>query len=597
MRKKLLFFFLLVIARMSAQVQEDFSDGDFLANPTWTGTTDNFIVNSEFQLQSNVEDASTSYLSTPSEAFDDAEWEIYVRIAYNPSSSNYALFYLAAAKPDLSLMPDGYYVQIGNTADEVSLYVQKNGKKEKIIDGRDTILNTPDNRVHVKVTRSASGNWELFSRLDSEPEYVQEGAVANNQVRMSKYTGVLVKNTKTTGKDYYFDDIRVTGEPAKDTEAPQWSALSIVGSYRLQLAFTEPVELDNALFSLIYLNERRAVEITGISQSETGETVWLDVAEELLPSGLYELTVHNITDLAGNPLEGDVTKRIGQPGEIEAGNLVFNEIMFNPADNGAEYVELFNVSDKLLDLQNLVITTRKSDGSFNTGNVFPENSFVLPYSEIALCGEPVVLAECHACPAEANIMGTAWRQTLNNDGTTLYLLADTLVLDSITYSSKWHHVLIKNKKGVALEKINPALPAWDPTSWHSASSETNFGTPGYRNSQYRSLGQAEETKRIWLEPEAFTPDGDGFEDVCFIRYAMPGNGFTANVDIYTPTGLLLRTIGHNQLLSAEGFFIWDGSTKNGTNANVGVYVLVFDAVNAETGEVIREKLPVVVGAR
>lgn len=597
MRKKLLFFFLLVIVRMPAQVQEDFSDGDFLVNPSWSGTIDNFIVNPEFQLQSNVEDASTSYLSTPSEAFDDAKWEIYVRIAYNPSSSNYALFYLAAAQPDLSLMPDGYYVQIGNTADEVSLYVQKNGKKTKIIDGRDKILDTSDNRLYVKVTRSVLGEWTLYSRLVSEPEYVQEGTVTDNQVRMSEYAGVLVKNSKTTGKDYYFDDIRVTGEPAKDTEAPQWSDLSIAGPCRFQLSFTEPVVLDNALFSLIYLNERRAVEITGMSQSEAGEIVWLDVAEELFPYGLYELTVHNITDLAGNPLEGEVTKRIGQPEQVAAGDLLFNEIMFNPSDDGAEYVELFNVSDKLLDLQNLAITTRKSDGSFNTGNVFPENSFVLPYSEIALCGEPGTVAEYHACPAEANIMGTTWRQTLNNDGTTLYLLADTLVLDSVTYSAKWHHVLIKNEKGVALEKINPTLPAGEPASWHSASSETNFGTPGYRNSQYRSLGQEEETKRIWLEPEAFTPDGDGFEDVCFIRYAMPGNGFTANVDIYTPTGLLLKTIGRNQLLSAEGFFIWDGLTKNGTNANVGVYVLVFDAVNAETGEIIREKLPVVVGAR
>lgn len=597
MRKKLLFLFLLVILQTQAQIQENFSDGDFLNNPTWTGTTGNFIVNSEFQLQSNAEDAGTSYLSTPSEAFDNAEWEIYVRITYNPSSSNYALFYLASAQPDLSLMPDGYYVQIGNTADEVSLYAQKDGKKEKIIDGRDEILDTSDNRLHVRVTRDGTGNWQLYSRLENESDYVLEGTANDNQVRLSKHAGILVRNTKTTGKDYYFDDIRVTGEPAKDTEGPKWSDLSMVGSYRLQLVFTEPVISDNAFFSLIHLNENRPIEITAVSQSDTKETVWLDVAKELSHSGLYELTVHNITDFAGNPQEDSGTKLIGQPEEIETGDLVFNEIMFNPADNGAEYVELANVSDKFLDLQNLVITTRKSDGSFNTGNVFPENSFVLPGSEIALCGEPVTVANRHSCPADANIMGTTWRQTLNNDGTTLYLLADTLVLDSATYSSKWHHVLIKNEKGVALEKINPALPALDASSWHSASSETNYGTPGYRNSQYRSLEQAEETKRIWLEPEAFTPDGDGFEDVCFIRYTMPGNGFTANVSIYTPTGLLLQTIKQNQLLSTDGFFVWDGLTKNGTNANVGIYVLVFDAVNAETGEIIREKLPVVVGAK
>ncbi len=588
---------LLVVSQTPAQIQEDFADGDFLTNPTWVGTTDNFVVTAEGQLQSNADDAGTYYLSTPSQAFEDAEWEIYVRIAYNTSSSNYALFYLTATQSDLSLLPNGYYVQIGNTNDEVSLYVQKDGTKTKIIDGRDKILDTSDNRLYVKVSRSSAGDWTLYSRLEAESEYVLEGTTNDNQVRSAEHTGILVSCTKTTGKNYYFDDIRVTGEPAKDTEGPQWSAVSVYDNYSLQLEFTEPVVLDNAFFSLIYLNENRAVEIVNFSQSESGETVRLYTAEEIASSGLYELTVHNITDIAGNPLEGESTKRIGQAGEINTDDLVFNEIMFNPSDDGGEYVELFNRSDKLLDLQGLTITTRRSDGSFNTGNIFPENSFVLPQSEIALCGEPITIANCHACPTDANILGTTWRQALNNDGTTLYLLADTVVLDSVTYTPDWHHVLIKNEKGVALEKINPDLPAESASSWHSAGSETNFGTPGYRNSQYRDIVQEEKTKRIWADPEAFTPDGDGFQDVCFIRYAMPNNGFTASVSVYTPTGLLVKQIESNQLLSAEGFFIWDGLTKNGTNANVGVYVLIFDAVNAETGEIIREKLPVVVGAR
>ena len=61
---------LLLSGQLTAQVVDNFSDGNFTNNPTWSGTTADFIVNSSQQLQLNNTVAATSYLTTPTTRVD-----------------------------------------------------------------------------------------------------------------------------------------------------------------------------------------------------------------------------------------------------------------------------------------------------------------------------------------------------------------------------------------------------------------------------------------------------------------------------------------------------------------------------------------------
>ena len=47
----------------SAQVSDDFSDGDFTANPAWIGTDTSFKVNNSYQLQSNATSAGEAWIA------------------------------------------------------------------------------------------------------------------------------------------------------------------------------------------------------------------------------------------------------------------------------------------------------------------------------------------------------------------------------------------------------------------------------------------------------------------------------------------------------------------------------------------------------
>lgn len=576
------------------QVNESFLDGNFINNPIWTGSTSNFFVNSAFQLQSQATSTSTSFLFTPSEAIENATWECWVKITYSTSATNYAAIYLVSDKNDITSGCNGYYVQIGGTNDEVSLFVQEGTKKTKIIDGVDKRTDGNPVELRIKVTRDADGNFALYSKLPTEKDFVLEGTVQNNVVKTSSYFGLLFANTSSTGSDYYFDDIVVTGTKPIDKTAPVWTSFSLMQPNKLNLGFSEAMDYTYAAYSVnpdfasptsqIISADKSSVELTFSPDFERGK--------------IYSLKVSGLTDLAGNALP-DTSRTFGIIESKKPGDLVFNEVMFDNPINSLEYIEIYNTSDNVLDVSGLVFATRKTDGTLNTGNAIPRKTWMLPYTYLALCENADSVRNYHNCPPESNILSTSW-SSLNNESATLVLTNATkdTIYDELTYNVKWHHPLIKNTKGVALERINPLLPTQNAATWHSAASAVNYGTPGYKNSQYRDIsGNETSEKTVWTEPEAFSPDNDGINDVCFIHYKTDAPGYVANAVILNQVGSKVFQLAANNLLATEGFLTWDGKTNSGKNANVGIYVLYFEMFNPQTGHRKQLKLPIVVSSR
>ena len=595
MKKLSLFFVFFVPVLCFGQVNENFSDGNITDNPVWSGTTSNFVVNSAFQLQSNAKTTSTSYLFTPSEAFDNATWECTVKIAYNPSAYNYACVYLASDKKDITSGCNGYYVQIGGANDEVSLYVQEGTKKTKIIDGTDKRTDCNPVELRIKVTRDSSGNFALYSKLASENDFVQEGTTQNNNVvKSSTYFGLLFTNTAQTGKDYYFDDIVVTGDKTIDNEPPKWTSFTLIQPNNLKLGFSEAMDFTHAAFSV----DQDMGTPSSQTVSDDKTTITLSFENDFERGKLYTLETSGLTDLAGNHLN-ITTRSTGIAEPIEINDLVINEVMFDSPESAAEYLEIYNKSDKLLDVSGLIFTTRKADGTLNKGDSISTGTIMLPKSYLALTSDAGKVRKYYTPPEDSNILTTGW-STLNNESATLVLTNSTkdTLYDELTYYEKWHHPLVKNPKGVALERINPDLPTQSPDSWHSAASEVHYGTPGYKNSQYRELDSIGKTgKFVWTEPESFSPDNDGVNDVCFIHYKTDANGYVANVIILNAVGVKVFQLASNILLSTEGFLTWDGRTDKGKNANVGIYILYFEMFNANTGARKQVKLPIVVSSR
>ncbi|OIP81869.1 MAG: hypothetical protein AUK44_08805 [Porphyromonadaceae bacterium CG2_30_38_12] len=599
MKYSVLFIVLLLAFSVQAQFVDNFSDGDFTNNPTWTGMDANFLVNSNLQLQSNAATTSISWLFTPSASFDDAVWQVAMKIAYTSASQtttsfNYASFYIVSDVKDLSAGCQAYYVQVGGKKNEVSLFVQDGTTKKKIIDGTDKRTEKNPLEIEIKITRDDLGNFTLYSKLASETDFIVEGSVNNTSIKKSSYVGLLFYNSSTTGKAYYFDNINVQGKEAKDTEKPTLQTGEIVPPHALQLIFSEKMNFSAARFLLDNgMDEPQSVEV-----GSDFKTIQLYFDQAFEKAKIYTLTFQNLTDEAGNAMllnsyEFSIVEN------AEPGDLVWNEIMFHNPPDCSEYVEIYNRSNKAIDLQSIGFTTRKTDGSLNSLVTLADKHILAPQQIAAFTLNPDSVRHYYQLQTDATLLQTKNWYALNNEAATLVLcnLTKDTIFDELSYFAAWHHILIRNPQGVALERINPDMPTQDKNNWHSAASDVRFGTPGYKNSQYRLPNATVPEQAVWLEPEIFTPNNDGVDDVCFIHYKTEYAGFVANVSIFNPLGVKICQIANNALLANEGSFQWDGITARGTNAETGIYVLYYEIFQPETGKKIIEKIPLVVSSR
>ena len=502
MRKSILFFVFFLPIFCFSQVVDDFSDGDFTANPAWSGSTNLFIVNGAEQLQSNagqLSSAASYYLSTASTFANDCEWGFWVNLKFSVTGANYVDVFLISDNADLQATNiNGYFVRIGETNKKISLYKRVNGANSEVIVGETNVVNSSSNNLlKIKIIRKSDNSWTLeYDRTGTGNSFVPGGSFADNvtPITVSSFMGVFIQqsNAAAPANNHFFDDIYV-GEIIPDTTPPLWTDLSITSPNKLTLIFSEEMDFSTASF-VLSPSEKSPVS-TNISADRT--TIELTFANNFEENIYYTLIADGLTDIAGNALQ-NTQRRTGICGTVEEDDLVWNEVMFDNLSDGVEYVEIANRSNKLLDLSDLQFSTVKADGSYNTAVIIPAKTIIEPHGYVAFTNYRDSLCNYYGLSDDANIFETARWNALANTGATLVLMDkdQNVVFDRFTYSPNWHNPQLEEKKGVSLERVNPDLPTQQIHSWQSASTNVNYGTPGYRNSQYREMN---EITPLWID--------------------------------------------------------------------------------------------------
>jgi len=263
--------------------------------------------------------------------------------------------------------------------------------------------------------------------------------------------------------------------------------------------------------------------------------------------------------------------------------LVFSELLPEPQVGGDEYVELYNRSDKILSLKGLAIAVRKADGSLNTH--YPLSSIVRPleageYRVLTKSTDGVLDFFSVSSPEKINEVKLP---VLANTSSKLVLFRtkDQEVIDEVHYSEKWHAPSVKNKKGIALEKINLDGESQDPANWTSASYLSGGGTPGYANSQKESNNGATGIQ----EPEFITATGN-YE----IAYSLDRAGYMCRASIYDTSGRKVAEITNHELLGAEGILSWNGFASGGNKLSTGVYIFHAELYHPQGGRKAYKKV-------
>ncbi|HET9053836.1 MAG TPA: lamin tail domain-containing protein, partial [Cyclobacteriaceae bacterium] len=257
----------------TAQFTDDFSDGDFTTNPVWSGTDAKFSAASGILKLDAPAVTETAYLSTPSASINNASWEFLITITGSTSGSNYADVYLVSDNSNLTNPLNGYFVRIGGTDDEISLFEQTGSTKtNKIIDGLNGRVNQTLATIKIKVTRDENANWQLFSDA-SESGYELEGSATSATHLRSTHFGVYCFYSSTRSDDYSFDDFIVTGDPYIDLSQP--------ASYKdiiITEIFADPspvIGLPEAEFMELYNRSEKIINLAGWKFTDGSSTAVL----------------------------------------------------------------------------------------------------------------------------------------------------------------------------------------------------------------------------------------------------------------------------------------------------------------------------------
>ena len=470
----ILLLFVCFVAK--TQLIDDFSDMDFSSNPTWSGTTSDFIVNASGEVQLNALTGGTAYLSTPHNLSDlgNKEWDYWTKISTSPSGGNFARIYLTADNADLSTNPDGFYLQLGEalSTDAVRLMKQDGGITTQICASSDgTIANSFT--IGIRVVRDNSGNWDLYVDFAGGTNYslVSSGLDATNLV--GTHTGYTCTFTAGNATKYYFDNVYV-GDEILDTTPPSVVSVTAINGDLIDVLFSEAVDPVTAEDVNNYDIQPFQSATSATLDGSNPALVHIVPASTLINGNTYNMITQNIEDLVGNASVEEQNQFGFYIAEVPAkGDVIINEFMCDQSPvvglPEVEFVEIYNRSTKVFNLQNWQLGDSSSFGTIGS------NVWLLP-------GEYKILCATGSIVDYPNGVGVTSFPSLNNSGDEIILQSDLgVILDQIEYTSAWYQDANKDDGGYTIERINSNLPCSSSQNW-SASNNPNGGTPGMINS-------------------------------------------------------------------------------------------------------------------
>src|SRR4051812_8667102 len=112
-----LLFLVLPFLGKGQTLTDNFTDGDFTNNPTWSGDVTFWNVTTSFQLNSNgpAVTGTQLQLSTPSTIAVNSQWEFFVNPKVTTTSGNYMDIFLISDSANLKGLNHGYFVRVGGT--------------------------------------------------------------------------------------------------------------------------------------------------------------------------------------------------------------------------------------------------------------------------------------------------------------------------------------------------------------------------------------------------------------------------------------------------------------------------------------------------
>jgi len=518
---------------------------------------------------------------------------------------------MADPSPQVAL-PDAEWIELKNTS---SFPINLRGWKLSDLRGQtglmpDFILQ-PDSFV-VVCTGSAVSALSSFGKvisvtnfpsLDNEGDLISLISSSGKTIHSVKYTSAWYQNElkKDGGWSLEMIDTRNPcsginnwksstdisgGTPGKknsidgvnlDETAPKLLRAFAKANDTITLVFNEPLDSLKAAAVNNYLVDNGISIKEAISVPPIFDKVNVVLNNPIDSGTIYTITANNVTDCKGNSISSGSAARFGMPAQPGNLDIVINEILYNPKPEGVDYVELYNRSQKIIDVNHIYIANRDGNVISNIQQAATESILLFPGDFIVLTSDvPAVKNQYITTNPDAFVTVSNMPSFPDDGGDVIILNAQGDIIDEVNYSDKWQFPLVSNTEGVSLERIDYNNTSVQ-SNFHSAATSSGYGTPGYKNSQYRIDENVPGT--IKVSPDIFSPDNDGIDDFATIDYNFPAPGYIANITIFDASGRRIRYLEQNALCGIKGYYRWDGLDDKNRKLPQGIYVIYTEIFN------------------
>lgn len=486
---------------ISAQFQDDFSDANFDQNPQWFGDTANFQIDTNNQLQLNAVSSGISQLFVNAPTADSTVWEFYINLDFSPSTSNQLKVYLSSDNSDFSTALHGYFIQIGESGsnDAIELRRQDGTTSTVLIRATDAAVGAAPAIARIRVVRDDNFNWILATDYSGGTNFNIEGSTLDNTYPNGQFFGIKCKYTATRTDKFYFDDFYIS-PLYEDNDAPEINTIEINSSTELTITFNENLDIITASDVTNYsVNNNIGMPNQAFMNGNDNQTIHLVFNNNFQNGVVNQLTISNIEDELGNAMSSENIDF--QYVEVQTANIydiVINEIFADPTPSiglpEAEFIEIYNRSNKNFDLENYTFSDASSD-------------VLLPNITLQ-AGEYAIICDVDDTTAFSSfgkIIGVENCPSLTNSGESLQLKNENdELIDAVEYNNNWYQNTNKNEGGWTLERIFSNQPCLVGVENWSVSNALIGGTPGKINSITNTENDSNTPKLYRAFPENST---------------------------------------------------------------------------------------------
>ncbi len=412
-----------------------------------------------------------------------------------------------------------------------------------------------------------NGGWSI-ERIDPERECGQEA----NWMASTHLTGGTPGTENSVKRDN------------PDTESPYLLWAVAISNNQVELLFSEPMNME-AILSKQHYSGSDGLGSPETVEAITSKNVILQFASTLVEGKVYQLDFQDISDDCGNLLL-DASATI-QWVNIYPGDVVINEVLYDPYPEGEDFVELYNNSEKNIPVNRISLASRDEKGELE--KVFPlsDEKFIFEPNTYLVCtkSSSKILEFYHSVCQPCFLEMLKFPSYVNKEGVVVLMADSTIIVDEFSYTDDLHSPLLYDTEGISLERISFTSETNKPGSWHSAAEHVGYATPGYQNSQYKEEGT---TKEFVFTPKSISPNDDGYNDQLDIIYQLDEPGYLANIWIFDSAGRTVAQLAKNELLGTSGVINWEGEDETGSKLPYGAYIILVEIFDTK-GNVKRYK--------